>query len=84
MMMTMADDDIERLLREIDQSPRPTSGGSRVGFAALAAVGGAVVGGVGGLLLWFLPFIGPVSTAVGAALGAFVTALVTGPPRWFR
>jgi len=77
----MADDEMERLLRDIDQTkPR----GSRLGFAALAGLGGAVVGGGVGLVLWVLPFIGPVSTALGAAIGAFVTALVTGPPRWFR
>ena len=77
----MADDDMERILRDIDQT-RPR--GSRLGFAALAGLGGGLVGGLFGLVLWVIPFIGPVSTALGAALGAFVTALVTGPPRWFR
>lgn len=77
----VADDDIERLLRDIDQTPQR---GSRLGFAALAALGGGLAGGLLGFVLWVLPFIGPISTAVGAAVGAFVTALVTGPPRWFR
>jgi hypothetical protein len=86
----MADDDIERLLREIQQSGggavepvEQTPSGGRVGFALLAAVGSGAVGAVGGLLLWFVPFIGPVTTGAGAALGGFLTALIAGPPRWF-
>lgn len=77
----MTDDDMERLLREIDQQPRRRG---RFGFAALAALGSGLAGGLVGLVLWVIPFIGPVSTALGAAVGGFVTALVTGPPRWFR
>jgi hypothetical protein len=91
----MADDDIERLLREVagttgsgDPSPRQESASlvrrsgtvqGRIGFSFVA---GAVLG-VGG---WFvgliLPFVGAGSMGFGAALGAFVTAMVTGAPRW--
>lgn len=78
-------DDIEKLLAEI--SPRPEartparrSPGGRLAFAAVAAVALGVTGWVAGLLL---PFLGSVSLGTGAALGAFVTALVAGPPRWF-
>ena len=91
----MADDDIERLLREVagatgsgTPATLPTSASpparmgsmqGRVGFA----IGAGVVLGVGG---WFvgliLPFLGAGSMGVGAALGSFVTALVTGAPRW--
>lgn len=86
----MADDDIERLLREIQQASggavepvQESTKGSRLGFAALAAIGSGVAGAAGGLLLWFLPFVGPVTTSIGAALGGFITALIAGPPRWF-
>jgi hypothetical protein len=45
----------------------------------------AVVFGVIGLVVGlFVPFLlGTFSTGVGAAFGAFLTALVAGPPRWF-
>jgi hypothetical protein len=86
----MADDDIERLLREIQQSStggvqpaEEASSGGRAGFAVLAALGSGAVGTIGGFLLWFVPFIGPISTGVGAAIGGFLTALIAGPPRWF-
>lgn len=91
----MADDDIERLLREVAgttgsgaAAPRQESASparrtetvqGRIGFA----VGAGAVLGVGG---WFvgliLPFLGAGSMGVGAAFGAFVTAAVTGSPRW--
>ena len=91
----MADDDIERLLREVagvtgsgTPAPLPTSASpparigsmqGRVGFA----LGAGVVMGVGG---WFvgllLPFLGASSMGFGAAFGAFVTAMITGAPRW--
>ena len=91
----MADDDIERLLREVagvtgsgTPAPLPTSAspparsGSIRGRLGFAIVTGAVLG-VGG---WFvgliLPFLGAGSMGFGAAFGAFVTAMITGAPRW--
>lgn len=74
-------DDIEKYLgssREPARIPGQRSG--RIAFAVVAAVGVGVTGWVVGLLL---PFLGGVSMGFGAALGAFVTALVAGPPRWF-
>ena len=54
--------------------------GGRVAFAVVAAV-------ALGLLTWlagvFLPFIGGVDLGIGGAIGAFVAALIAGPPRWF-
>lgn len=83
-------DDIEKLLAELSpQEPgrapsparQPASFRSgRLAFAAIAAVTVGAAGWIGGLLL---PFLGSVSMGLGAALGAFVTALVGGPPRWF-
>lgn len=96
----MADDEIERLLREIagttgGQAPGEAAGqpakaerglapvggvGGRVAFAGVSAVALGVVGWGAGLML---PFVGAGSAGFGAALGAFLTALVAGPPRWF-
>lgn len=90
----MAEDDIEKLLREINQAtsaskPAPVDQGSiarqqkpsgRIPFALAISVGLGGIGIVAGLLL---PFVGGFSAGVGAALGAFLTALITGPPRWF-
>jgi hypothetical protein len=95
----MAEDEIERLLREIDATsgakPPPTpaakppaevartdegKSGGRVAFAAVAAVG---LGGATFVVSLLTPFTDNFWTAVGAAGGAFVTGLVTGPPRWF-
>lgn len=96
----MADDDIEKLLREINATSAPSSGssgqvtkpsnsparqeksgsGGRLAFAGISAVGLGVVGWFSGLLL---PFLGSGSMGVGAALGAGITALIAGPPRWF-
>ena len=92
----MADDEIERLLREVagttggqparqDQPKevdrRSTGGtGGRLAFAGIAAAAMGVLGWGVGLIL---PFLGAGSAGVGAACGAFVTALVAGPPRWF-
>jgi len=94
----MAEDEIERLLREVDATggarppadPAPASpparegsdragGVSRVAFAG----GSAVVLGVAGWVVGILtPFTTATSLGFGAALGAFVTGLVAGPPRW--
>ena len=87
----MANDDVERLLREIQQAnggavqpaAQESPSGGRFAFAVLAALGSGVIGALGGLLLWFVPFIGPITTGAGAALGGFLTALIAGPPRWF-
>jgi hypothetical protein len=94
----MADDDIERILREVNalnsgapQTPARSSSqvpvpkkesgaGGRVAFAVGSGVVLGMAGWVTGLLM---PFVGSFSAGVGAALGAFVTALVAGPPRWF-
>ena len=96
----MADDEIERLLREVagttggqpaagkqPAEAKPTSGltttgkmGGRVAFAGASAIALGVIGWGTGLVL---PFVGAGSAGFGAAVGAFVTALVAGPPRWF-
>lgn len=55
----------------------------RMAWAVLAAIGGGAAGFVVGALLTILPWVSSMSTAVGAALGAFLAALVSGPPRWF-
>ena len=90
-------DDIERLLAQVNQTTgkagsvdksgssapaRRTSDkpGGRLPFAIVAAV-------ALGLLTWivgvFLPFAGAISMGIGGAVGAFVAALIAGPPRWF-
>ena len=93
-----SDDEIEKLLREISgqDSPQPapvqrkesgapaqrdqsTSGGR----VAYAAIGAAVMGAGGAVAGLLLPGISIFSTGIGAAVGAFVIALVSGPPRWF-
>ena len=92
----MADDDIEKLLREINSTPDTSvnqsarakevapiakqSPGGRLAFAVVAAVSIGFVGTFMGLLM---PFIGMWSTGIGAAAGAFITGIVAGPPRWF-
>jgi len=92
----MADDEIERLLREVagttagkparqDQPKEVDRGstggtGGRLAFAGISAAAMGVLGWGVGLIL---PFVGAGSAGVGAACGAFVTALVAGPPRWF-
>ena len=102
----MADDDIERLLREVNalnsgatnssspqvpatSSPKPaakkeaSSAGGRLAFAVGSGVIVGALGAAVGAVLVLLPFVGPITTGVGAAFGAFVTALIAGPPRWF-
>ncbi len=94
-----ADDDIERLLREVSATTSGTgkpaspaqrsssdiekpsgSAGGRVAFAAIA--GG--VTGVGALLFGiFTPWTDALDMGFAAAAAAFVTGLVSGPPRWF-
>jgi hypothetical protein len=107
----MADDEIERLLREIDatnSSAKPggsvekatggavakndnlpaksgESGGGRLAFAVVAAVGAGVVTFGVGAFLWLVPFINPsaLDMGFGGAIAGFITALLAGPPRWF-
>jgi hypothetical protein len=91
----MADDDLERLLREIERNtgapvqPAPSKSvesspkvapGGRLAFAGIAAV--ALGGGtwVFGLLM---PFVSATSAGIGGAVAAGITALIAGPPRWF-
>ena len=90
-------DDIERLLAQVNQttgsggSVQPAASktparkdadkpGGRVAFAVVAGV-------VLGLLTWVLgivlPFMQAIPMGVGGAVGAFVAALLAGPPRWF-
>lgn len=76
-------DDIDRLLG--GGSPRTPARvpGQRSGRIAFAVVSAVAIGAAGWLTGLILPFLGSVSMGFGAALGAFVTALVAGPPRWF-
>jgi hypothetical protein len=85
----MADDDIERLLREINQGmggnvpapQQPSTSGvpSRIIFAGVAAVGSAGVAWFIGLVL---PLISATSAGIGGAIGGGLIALIAGPPRW--
>ena len=104
----MADDDIEKLLREIDamnQGQRPAgtpvpaqpagtsatasqgsdggSGTSRGAWAGAGAIGGLAVGGFVGTVLTFLPSVGTLPTAIGAAIGGAAVGFVSRPPAWF-
>lgn len=69
-------------------TPPPAQRGSGRGdvaaWAGANAVGGLVVGGVVGTILAWLPYVSTASTAVGAALGAAVSSVISGPPSWFR
>lgn len=100
------DDDIEALLREIDQmnamdrgasdqavvpvtdnkdvAETSESGGRRLAWTGIAAIGSGAVGFLLGFLLWFMPWVSPGATAIGAALGGAVVALVSGPPGWMK
>jgi hypothetical protein len=94
------DDDIERLLREVEalesggRSAQPPakpqsrevarqddeeSGRGRTGWALIAAAGGGAAGFIIGTLLGFLPLVDGLS-----AVGAFLAALIGGPPGWYR
>jgi hypothetical protein len=61
-----------------------TGGGRRVAWAGTSAVGGLVVGGFTGTVLAVLPYVGPVTTGLGAALGAAAAGFVSRPPAWFQ
>lgn len=106
----MDDEELAKLMREIDQfdsgaSPGPStpaapsatpSAGSGSGKEIAETGGGkgrwvgiaAVTSGVGGFLvgsvLWFVPWVDPASTGLGAALGGAIAALVGKPPRWLQ
>lgn len=73
-----------------DVAKRPSSevaesgSGSRGRWAAIAAVGAAVVGFMLGSVLWFLPSVNGPSMALGSALGAALVAFLSGPPKWMR
>ncbi|MGI9197441.1 MAG: hypothetical protein ACR2KE_08260 [Candidatus Nanopelagicales bacterium] len=89
-------DDIERLLSEVGKTtpsssrdvatssrtpaPRDSAPGGRLAFALVAAVSLGLLTWVAGI---FLPFIGGIDLGIGGAIGAFVAALIAGPPRWF-
>ena len=95
----MAEDEIERLLREIDATsstkpaatPAPSTSrevakadsgtaGGRLAFA----VGAAGVTGVGAWLFGvFTPWTDALDMGFAAAVAAFLTGLVAGPPKWF-
>jgi hypothetical protein len=95
----MAEDEIERLLREIDSTSaakpsaapvaKPaaevarTDDGKPGGRVAFAAIAAVGLGGATFVFSLLTPFTDNFWTAVGAAGGAFVTGLVAGPPRWF-
>jgi hypothetical protein len=87
----MADDDIERLLREINQGtggqvpapqpqPQRASGvPSRIVFTGVAAMGSAGFAWFIGLVL---PLVSATSAGIGGAIGGGLIALIAGPPRW--
>jgi hypothetical protein len=98
----MADDDIERLLREVNattgqsgqgSSPSPVakrakddvatseaSAGGRVAFGVVAAG----VTGLGALAFGiFTPWTDALDMGFAAAVAAFLTGVIAGPPRWF-
>ncbi len=74
----------QRRPAEVAPTTSASPGRGRAAWAAVAAVLGLIVWGILGGLLWFLPFVGPAPTAVGAALGAALVGFLSGPPDWFR
>lgn len=64
--------------------PPTATGRGRGAWTGVGAVGGLAAGGLVGTVLAFLPSVGPLQTAVGAALGGAVMAFASGPPDWFR
>ncbi len=92
----MAEDEIERLLREIngangqpagqsgESAPaRPDQagpGGGRVAFAGVAAI---AMGGGAFIFGLVTPFTDALDMGLAGSVTAFITGLVAGPPRWF-
>ena len=70
--------------RRDDRSPAKSSEGAAGGRLAFAVIAALVLGGAAFVVGIITPFVlsGP-SMGFGAAIGAFVTALLAGPPRWF-
>lgn len=95
----MAEDEIERLLREIDATSgakpaatpaaKPTAEVARTddgkpGGRVAFAVGAAAVTGVGAWVFGvFTPWTDALDMGFAAAAAAFLTGVVAGPPRWF-
>jgi hypothetical protein len=95
----MANDDIEKLLREINETNAPGQSAAPVstnknavkksdspssrGRLPFAVASGVVVGGSGAIFGLLFPFFTIIQTGLTAAVAAFVTALIAGPPRWF-
>ena len=93
----MADDEIEKLLRQIDgasgssgevakpagKTPVKKETKSGGGRVAFAVFSGIVLAPAAWCVGLILPFTSAVSAGIGGAFAAFVTALIAGPPRWF-
>ena len=94
----MADDDIEKLLREIagttqsgpaevakaaDDVPARRDERQSGGRFAFAAIAGVSLGAAAWFVGLILPFTSAVSAGIGGAFAAFVAAFIAGPPRWF-
>ena len=90
----MDDEELAKLMREIDQfggggnAPVPSSTPDPVapapGWVAIAAATSGVGGFIVGSVLWFIPWVDPASTGLGAALGGAIAAVVGKPPRWLQ
>lgn len=95
----MADDDIERLLREVNATssgstnpPREvdrrsgeveSTSGGAGGRLAFSAVAAGITG-VGAFVFGvFTPWTDALDMGFAAAVAGFLTGLVAGPPRWF-
>jgi len=94
----MADDDIERLLRELNATSSGTPSPSKDvaprsgeveqtsgsgGRLAFSVVAAGVMG-VGAFVFGvFTPWTGALDMAFAGAGAAFLTGLIAGPPRWF-
>jgi hypothetical protein len=61
-----------------------TGGGGKGRWVGIAAVTSGVGGFLVGSVLWFIPWVDPASTGLGAALGGAIAALVGKPPKWLQ